>query len=242
MYIASKERRLLLEEMDKTILNPGELVSGMVDFTASAPVRVTVLCYPTNKNPLVYVEDAEVLPADEHRLRGTFIGMDRVMRVERYDPEEDGVACVVLADGEHDKFHEGVDATDGSLVTNMGNYGVLYRIEASSRYRAKYYLSPMGGAFAGALRVEAGASGTKLVNVPNGLADYFGEKSFHPPLGKGETTTLPTSAELSELGIYRAKPPVYFEFSPPGASNLPVLLILAPEDLKTEEGNGKGKS
>ena len=46
---------------------------------------------------------------------------------------------------------------------------------------------------------------------------------------------------LSELGMYRAKPPVFFEFSPPGASNLPVLLILAPEDLKTTEEE-KGKS
>ncbi len=239
MYIASEERRLLLEEMDKTILNPGELVSGMVDFTASAPVRVTVLCYPANKNPLKYVDEAEVLPADEHRLRGTFIGMDRVIRLESYDPEDDGVACVVLVDGERDKYHAGVDATDGSLVTNVGNYGMLYRIEASSRYRAKYFLSPMGGAFAGALRIEAGASGTKLVNVPDGRVYYFGENSFHPPLGKENTTTLPTSAELSELGTYRAKPPIFFEFSPPGASNLPVLLILAPEDLKTEEGKGK---
>ena len=79
----------------------------------------------------------------------------------------------------------------------------------------------------------------KLVNVPDGRVYYFGENSFHPPLGKENTTTLPTSAELSELGTYRAKPPIFFEFSPPGASNLPVLLILAPEDLKTEEGKGK---
>ena len=236
MYIASEERRLLLETMNKTILRPGELVSGMVDFTASAPIRVTVLCCPANKNPLEYVDKAEVLPADEHRLRGTFIGMDRILRLERYDPEEDGVAGVVLADGERDKFHEGVDATDGSLVTNWGNYGVLYRIEASSSHRARYFISPMGGAFAGAIRVEAGAVGTKLVNVPDGRSDYFGAKSFHPRIGKENTTTLTASAELSDIGVYRAKPPVFFEFSPPGASNLPVLLILAPEDLKTDKG------
>ena len=230
-YIASGERCLLLDTMDKTVLRPGELVSGMVDFTASAPIRATVLCYPADKNPLEYVDKAEVLAADEHRMRGTFIGMDRILRLERYDPEEDGVACVVLADGERDKYHEGVDATDGSLVTNMGNYGVLYRIEASSPRRARYFVSPMGGAFAGALRVEAGAAETKLVNVPDGRSDYFGAKSLHPLLGKKTTTTLTASAELSELGVYRAKPSLSFEFSPPGASNLPVLLILAPEDL-----------
>ena len=187
---------------------------------------------------LVYVDEAEVLPADEHRLRGTFIGMDRVMRLERYDPEEDGVACVMLADGERDKFYEGVDATDGSLTTNVGNYGVLYRIEVSTRRKTKFFLSPMGGAFAGALRVEAGASGTRLANAPDGRM-YFGQDSVHPPFAKDGTTMLLPSVELLALGEYRAKPPAFFEFSPPGASNLPVLLILAPEDLKTEEGKGK---
>ena len=49
-------------------------------------------------------------------------------------------------------------------------------------------------------------------------------------------TTLLPSVELAPLGDYRAKPPVFFEMSPPGASNLPVMLILAPEDIKLTEG------
>ena len=91
------------EKPDKTVVMPGTLASGMADFTASAPVRVTVLCYPSGEDPLKYVEEAEILPADEHKLRGTFVGMDRILRLEKYDPEEDGVACVVFGDGERDK-------------------------------------------------------------------------------------------------------------------------------------------
>lgn len=234
LYIGPDERRLLLEKPDKTVLQPGELISGMADFTASAPVRVTVLCYPSGKDPLKYVEEAELLPSDEHKLRGTFVGMDRILRVEKYNPEKDGVACVMVADGVRDKFCEGVDATDGSLVTNEGNYGVLYRIEAHSKNKARFFISPMGGGFAGAVRVEAGAAGTRIVSVPEGKIS-FGERSVHPPFDKDGMTTLLPSVELSSLGDYRAKPPVFFEMSPPGASNLPVLFILAPEDIKLSE-------
>lgn len=235
LYIAPEERKLLLEKPDKTVVLPGKLASGMADFTASAPVRVTVLCYPTGRDPLQYVEDAEILPADEHRLRGTFVGMDRILRVEKYDPDEDGVACVILADGVRDKYSEGVDATDGSLATNVGNYGVLYRLEAYSRQKTRFFMSPMGGWFAGVVRVEAGMGGTKLFSVPEGTL-AFGEKSVHPPFDENGVTTLLPSVDLSPLGDYRAKPPVFFEMSPPGASNLPVLFILAPEDIKLTEG------
>lgn len=234
LYIGPDERMLLLEKPDKTVVQPGELASGMADFTASAPVRVTVLCYPPDKDPLKYVENAEILPADEHRLRGTFVGMDRILRLEKYDPEEDGVACVMIGDGERDKFSEGVDATDGSLATNVGNYGVLYRIEASARHKTRFFMSPMGGSYAGVVRLEAGAEGTGIVSVPEGRTD-FGAKSVHPPFDKDDMTTLLPSAELSPLGDYRAKQPMFFEMSPPGASNLPVLLILAPEDFRTSE-------
>ena len=35
--------------------------------------------------------------------------------------------------------------------------------------------------------------------------------------------------ELADLGAYAGTQPVSFEYSPPGASNLPVNIILMPE-------------
>ena len=172
-------------------------------------------------------------PINDTDARGTFVGMDRILRVEKYDPD-DGIACVILADGKRDKYSEGVDATDGSLVTNVGNYGVLYRIEANSRDKTRFFLSPMGGWFAGVVRVEAGAGDTRFFSVPEGTL-MFGEKSVHPLFDENGVTTLLPSADLSPLGEYRSDPPVFFEMSPPGASNLPVLFILAPEDIKLAE-------
>ena len=107
--------------------------------------------------------------------------------------------------------------------------------DSRSRQKAKFFISPMGGGFAGVVRVEAGAEAPRLFSVPAGRI-AFGEKSVHPPFDKDGMTTLLPSVELAPLGDYRAKPPVFFEMSPPGASNLPVMLILAPEDIKLTEG------
>ena len=235
MYIGPDDRRLLLEEMDKTIVKPGELVSGMVDFSVTAPVRVSVLFYPTGKDPLKYVVEADVLPADEHRLRGTFVGMDRILRLKHsYRPDDDGLACIILADGERDAYREGVDATDGSLATNSGNYGMLYRLELPVRGKTRFLMSPMGGLYAGVVRAESERSGSQLISVPS-RSFFFGESTVHPPFTKEGMSTLLTTADIADLGVFPAKPRTFFDFSPPGASNLPVMLILAPENTKLTE-------
>jgi hypothetical protein len=231
IVVASHQRQLLMEEADKTKLMPGELVSGMVDFSVSAPVRVSVLFYPTDKDPLQYISEAEQLPADEHHLRGTFIGMNRTLRLKSPYHKKDGIGCVVLADGEIDSFREGVDATDGSIVTNEGNYGIVYRLEMPVKDKARFLMSPMGGGYAGSVRVNSGKDDIRLIAVPDGRL-MFGETSLHPPFDEnGETTLLP-SVELADLGVWKKKQQAFFEFSPPGASNLPILLILAPEKTK----------
>ncbi len=232
IVVAPHERRLLLEAADKTTLRPGELISGMADFSASAPVRVSILFYPPDENPLRYISEAKILPADEHRLRGTFIGMNRTVRLKSpYHPKKDGISCVVLADGEIDPYREGVDATDGSIVTNCGNYGVVYRLEMPVMRKTRFLMSPMGGGYAGFVRVDAGKDGTRLIAVPEGRL-LFGENSAHPPFDVSGVSKLLPSVELADLGVWKKKPQPFFEFSPPGASNLPVMLILAPEKVK----------
>ena len=240
--VAPRQRKLLLEAADQIVLRPGELVAGMVDFSAAAPVRVSVLFYPPDKNPLQYISDAEILPADEHHLRGTFIGMNRTLRLKTpHHPKKDGIGCVVLADGELDPYREGVDATDGSIVTNYGNYGVVYRLEVPVRATTHFFMSPMGGGYAGVVRANAGKDTKRLIAVPDNRL-MFGENSVHPPFDISGSTMLLPSAELADLGIWKKKPPVFFEFSPPGASNLPILLILAPEKIKLAGGGEKKSS
>lgn len=227
-------KRLLEAEMNEAVLQPGQLVYGVYDFHAAAPIKTTVLAYPDWADPLSFVAHARILPKDEQRLRGTFKGMDRVISSRPYDPEKDGIVYISIGDSHRDTFRKGIDATDGSAVTNVGNYGVLYRIEIPStgRVATQYYLTPLGGVYAGAMRVNYGQGKTRLLETPGGRA-YFGDAI--PPdsdedrvsrlLGKDR---LKVSAELSDLGSYHSTSEPRFELSPPGASNLPVQIILMP--------------
>ena len=227
------ERRMLIDAMNDTILKPGELGAGMVDFSSSSRVRVSVLFCPAAENPLEYLGRAKILPPDEHRLRGTFVGMNRALRVSEYKPDKDGVSAVVLADGDNDTYCEGVDATDGSLVTNYGNCGVVYRLEIPIKNKIGLWLSPIGGDFAGVLRVDAGKE-KRLVEVPGGRLS-FESKSAHPPFDSNGKSTLSPSADISDMGVYGGKRGVFVEFSPPGASNMPIMIIMAPDSIKTED-------
>ena len=216
LVIPRGDKRLLREQMGETLLQQGELVYGVYDFSSETPVKVTVLMYPAHENPYKFVERAKVLPKDEQRLRGTFKGMDRLISSERaYNAEKDGVVYFTLADDKKDLFRKGVDATDGSSVVNKGNYGILYKIAIPTmgRVSTQYYLTPLGGTYAGAMNVRRDHSPkTNLLLVPTGTV-YFGERPM---------------TDFADLGVYDNRAPSYFEFSPPGASNLPVNIIMMP--------------
>ena len=73
---------------------------------------------------------------------------------------------------------------------------------------------------------------TKMIEVPAGPG-YFGEQTAPEPekvfqAREDGTALLSNYMELADLGCYENAVPNYFEFSPPGASNLPACLILMP--------------
>ena len=230
MYLAPGEVRLLTPEMGDVIMKPEDLIYGVVDFSSTAPVKVTVLCAYASDDVIEKSATLPVLKKDDVMLRGTFIGMDRLIRLEdKYNPD-DGFASIHLADDDRDKYRSGIDATDGSIVKNYGNYGILYRIEArSSRDNLHAFLCPLGGVYAGAMRIEERRGSSRMVMTPS-YGGYFGDAGGEAIIdgAKGIETLMP-AAELSDLGLIHGSKDLAFEFTPPGASNLPVRLILAPE-------------
>ena len=206
-----------------------------VDFSASAPVRLWVLLSPAELDPFAYLKIAPLLPKDEQRLRGTFQGMNRTIRArEGYDPGKDGTVYFPIGDNKTDRFLTGIDATDGSLVTNVGNYGVLYRVEVpiEGRRPLRAMLNPIGGVYAGVMRIQTAEHDTARV-VPTPLRGiFFGDGVKNPVPMRGDTPLLDPAAAVADLGFYRRTSGLSFEFSPPGASNLPARLILTPEDEK----------
>lgn len=226
------ERYVYQPYNDYFLLRPGQLIHGICDFTAEKAVRVFLLMYPENADPLKFLNYAEILPKDEHCLRGTFKNMNRTLTLKRpYDWQKDGLGYILIGDNVNDLFKRGIDATDGSEVINYGNYGINYTLNFRVKFPTRFCLSPLGGHYAGALRYKYyGNSG--VIQTPDTRL-YFGDKT--PPespsvaQARVEGTSLMTeTTELSELGSYRGQ--VSFEYSPPGASNLPVNIVLMPDN------------
>ena len=214
------------------LLNPGQLIHGMCDLIVPKPVKIFLLMYPEEEEALDFLSVAEVLPKDEHRLRGTFKQMNRTLTLKRpYDSERDGLGYILIGDNVNDPFKRGIDATDGSEVINYGNYGITYTLNFNTRFMTDFYLSPLGGHYAGALRYKYyGTSG--VIQTPARQL-FFGDKTPPEPPTVAQAriagiSLMTDTTELSGLGSYRGY--VSFEYSPPGASNLPVNIILMPKE------------
>ena len=237
IHLKPGEKRLLRTAMDQRVLRPGQLVYGVYDFSAANKVKVSVIMYPENVSPYVFIEGAKVLPKDEQRLRGTFHGMDRVITsVKPYDGAKEGAVYIPLVDDVWDTYREGVDATDGSKVVNCGNYGVSYRLQipTAGNGRTKYALSPLGGVYAGAMVARVSQGNPHVFLTPSGRT-YFGDRAVSDKEYAAMENAreqgfelLTETTEQADLGDYANFVPVTFEFSPPGASNLPVNFILMP--------------
>ncbi|WP_346356209.1 copper amine oxidase [Azotosporobacter soli] len=200
--------------LDRMVVETNALVNGIFDFKTDRPVRIRVLMMPAEANPIRFAYLAQVLPADQYRLRGTFEGKDRLITLAKpYNAKIPWPVAVTLADNKLDPYQRGIDATDGSSTVNYGNYGVVYKVQWDSRPgdTLNYYLNPRGGEYAGGLGIKYKE---RKIQVPT-PADrlFFG------------TSTVKES-EL--IGSYEGGQPVWFTFSPPGASNLPVRLVVEP--------------
>lgn len=202
--------------LSETAIVPNMLVNGIYDFEVDYPLTVTVMMLPVTEDSIQFSRTAAVLPPDEWHLRGTFAGANRqITPVRDYDPAVDGAAGITLADNEIDPYLKGIDATDGSQALNYGNYGVVYQVSLPSKQGGKiaYYLAPMGGSYAGAIGINHPEVTWNPVITPRDRL-YFGDAR---------------KKDLAFLGTYESGDPLSFMFSPPGASNLPVKIVILPQ-------------
>lgn len=200
-----------------TALLPNMLINGIFDFKADQPVTVKVMMKPMYADSREFSRKASVLPADTLHLRGTFEGANRqLLSAKIYDPAQDGTVALTLADNAVDPYLQGMDATDGSKVVDYGNYGVLYQIFLPSKNHGKiaYYLTPLGGDYAGAVKISYRQAEQGLVATPSNRTAFGGAE---------------WSANFALLGIFDSSQSLSFTFSPPGASNLPVKLVILPQ-------------
>jgi len=206
----------LAASISEAAVLPNRLINGIFDFVVDRPVTVKVMMLPVLEDSASFSRSAQVLPADEYHLRGTFQGADRQITLAKaYDPVRDGAIALTLADNKIDKYLTGIDAIDGTKVVNYGNYGVVYQILLPSKIGGKvaYYLVPMGGSYAGAIGIDHPEMNFSPLATPIDRL-YFGHNEHK---------------EFAFLGTYDSGDPLAFPFSPPGASNLPVKIVILPQ-------------
>lgn len=192
------------------------LVNGMYDFKVDQPVTVKVMMLPLDADAKKFAAAAPILSADQYRLRGTFAGKDRMLIPQKvYKAKEHGNVALTLADNELDKYVTGIDATDGSEVLNYGNYGVVYQLFLPSYgpEQIDYSLNPRGGEYAGFIGVK----------YQHNLLDPVATPADRLSFGGSKTT------DFAPIGTFTGGQSLWLTFSPPGASNLPVKLIIQPK-------------
>ena len=230
LKLSSREKKLLQEEFNLVTIDPQNLVYGVYDIHSKEPVQIFILMCPIYADPITFLSTAEILPKDEQRLRGTFKRMNRTIKLQNiYNPATDGIGYVMIGDEVNDIFKRGIDATDNSEVVNVGNYGINYTLDFRTKSKTRFCLSPLGGVYSGAINfTNNGDFG--VIQTPRDKL-FFGEQT--PPeseavrISREDGLALFTnSLELCELGSYKGR--IIFEYSPPGASNLPVHFILFP--------------
>lgn len=206
----------LSAKISETAVLPNMLIHGIYDFTVDRPINIKVMMLSIFEDSVKFSKTAQVLPADQWHLRGTFEGANRrLSSAEAYDPVLYKAVGITLADNVIDPFLQGIDATDGSKVVNFGNYGVVYDIVPPGKNGRKisYYLVPVGGCYAGALGIHHPEVDPSPMPTPRGKV-YFEDNKWK---------------EFSFLGTYDSSELLSFTFSPPGASNLPVKLVIVSQ-------------
>ncbi|MDR7866454.1 MAG: copper amine oxidase [Sporomusaceae bacterium] len=203
--------------LQAAVVKPNMLVNGIFDFIADGPVTVKVMMLPLDEDVKKFALRAKVLPPDAQKLRGTFEGKDRMLvPMKVYNPQVDGPVALTLADNALDQYVVGIDATTGETVLNYGNYGVVYKLflPADGRGKTAYYLNPRGGDYAGALGIRYKYAVAPPLPTPT-VGTSFGRNKL---------------TDFAHVGTFDGGESLWLTFSPPGASNLPVKLLIVPEN------------
>lgn len=208
---------LLLQE-ERIVVQPGELISGILDLETSAPVKVRVAMLGTSRTALHRLAYLPPLEHDAAHDRGTFPATARKIELAPYRPDRDGMRVIHLADGTRDPYLIGRDEITGREVTLRGNYGMTYTIKIPliGLGPVDLFFNPQGGGYAGDMSIEVNGRWR-----PISLAGHYQKRAI------GTDTVQDTI----HLGTFPTETTVTVTWTPAGASFLPVRICLVPHAM-----------
>jgi len=194
------------------------LQHGIWDYSFTQPHKIMICMLNTTDNSVNVCPGLAVAARDTHK-RGTFPFADKV-----YDTASgvvvdtaSGIQQFPIAGGTaNDEFAVGMDVTDGTQMTNAGNYGILYRmhmnLSASNGQNLGFLFNPRAGQWGGAVFSLAGVTpgGKFLIPVTSGST--------------GDNTKGAVEAKYNPA----VTASVWLQFMPTGGSSFPLRMLAVP--------------
>ncbi len=222
---------LLSERLNHITVLPEQLFSGIVDMELPVPMYISAVILPAAADPIAFMSQQRYLPSDSVKLRGTFQGKDRYLRtLIPYSPK-DGIGYIKIADGISDRFLLGRDVMDQRYSENVGNYGVDYTIRLRTKGNGPIhlYFNSQGGEYAGVAELLYRSGTTQEEKKIAALPEKKLSMGANDPYA------------MQYLDTFAAGTDVTVHIMPPGAANLPVRILLVPDEALRKAADEAGE-
>ncbi len=206
--LAPGESKIIFNELNATKMKPTEVISLLADVFSDYPVQYSVIMIDANKEALSSLPYLQDIGRDGVHNRGTYPDATRL--IEYNDLVGTKAERISLGDNKGDPNLTGVDVMTGMPESNLGNFGVMYKI-SMNRVAANTLITfnPRGGEYSGMVLING-----EIVAVPEGDGV------------KGSLSTPNDTSVLYRTENYEQRVEIWFTAAP--GSNLPVNFIFTP--------------
>lgn len=201
--IAPGESKIILTDLNKTVMKPGSVISLYADVESDLPIEYNFIMIDAVKEPITTLPTLQFLEEDIHN-RGTY--HDSTKLIHSSDVIGETASRLSLGDNNVDPNLLGADGVTGAGKSNAGNFGVLYKITLDRvAPHTLVNFNGRGGNYMGVMLVNG-----NIVKIPN----------------VGELSNSNQTSVLFRTGDYEQKLEMWFTAAP--GSNLPVNLLFTP--------------
>lgn len=219
-------------QLEKNIVKYDELAHGFYEFLIDQPAQISVIQTDLKTSgPSALKRIKSVFPSKGTNAgRGLFGVSNYLIRGSDTLNTTDGVKHLIVADGVRDPWIVGMEGSSGRVISNAGNYGVMYDIELKWKStNGKSLALVTWNSRAGDNKWCGGMANTMVVS----------DGKFKKGIVQLPSDDLRVKAAPDAILIQIFKPDpskeiqdIKLTYSPPGASCLPTPLVFIPVNLE----------